>query len=507
MTIIDKFEQTVKKYPEKIAFIENEGKISFLDLQVDAKKLGTYLINNNIKINDIVAIFTKKSIKTIISILGIMYAGSTYVVLDPDSPYERIEKILSVVTPKIIIFDDSLKEEMKKEIRANFKTILIDINEMLNEEINEAIINNVKRQIISANPAYILFTSGSTGLPKGTVVTHNNVLAYIEWVSTEFKFNKNTIFGSQTPFYFSMSVTDVFSTLFTGATLYIIPKAYFSFPIQLIKGLNENKVNTIYWVPSAYAIIANLKVLDYVKIENLKLAMFAGEVMMSKILNYWMDHLPKVKYANLFGPTETTDICTYYVVKKKIPLTESVPIGYACKNLDVMLINDNKLVTTPNEIGELYCRGAFVASGYYNNEEKTKQTFVQNPLNKHFPEIVYRTGDLCKYNEKHELIYISRKDFQIKHHGYRIELGEIEVAINAMEKIKNAFCLYDEINDQIVLIYEGKLTSEEILSFIKTKLPSYMHPNRFENVKQMKYNQNGKIDRKFYKETLIKETK
>ena len=142
-----------------------------------------------------------------------------------------------------------------------------------------------------------------------------------------------------------------------------------------------------------------------------------------------------------------------------------------------------------------------------NNEEKTKQTFVQNPLNKHFPEIVYRTGDLCKYNEKHELIYISRKDFQIKHHGYRIELGEIEVAINAMEKIKNAFCLYDEINDQIVLIYEGKLTSEEILSFIKTKLPSYMHPNRFENVKQMKYNQNGKIDRKFYKETLIKETK
>ena len=136
MTIIDKFEQTVKKYPEKIAFIENEGKISFLDLQVDAKKLGTYLINNNIKINDIVAIFTKKSIKTIISILGIMYAGSTYVVLDPDSPYERIEKILSVVTPKIIIFDDSLKEEMKKEIRANFKTILIDINEMLNEEIN-----------------------------------------------------------------------------------------------------------------------------------------------------------------------------------------------------------------------------------------------------------------------------------------------------------------------------------------------------------------------------------
>ena len=168
-----------------------------------------------------------------------------------------------------------------------------------------------------------------------------------------------------------------------------------------------------------------------------------------------------------------------------------------------MLINEKGELALNDEIGELYCRGDFVAMGYYNNPEKTSEAFVQNPLNKNYPEIVYRTGDLCKYNKYGELIYISRRDFQIKHSGYRIELGEIETAVNSIEKIKNAFCLYNSKEDKIVLVYEGKITDSEIQTLLQKKLPYYMIPNAFEQIKQIKYNQNGKIDRAYYKEILI----
>ena len=503
MTIIEKFEQTVLKHKNKIAFIEDTRTVTFKEVKENSQKIGTFLLQDEIEINNVIGIFTKRSIKTIECMLGIMYAGCAYVVLDPDSPSERINKIINTVGLKYIIHDEALSEDDSNTFKKEFEIITINYNQIIQTPVLDFLIKRRTEKIISTNPAYILFTSGSTGIPKGTVVSHKNVITYIDWVSKEFKFKSQTIFGSQTPFYFSMSVTDIFSTLFCGCSFYIIPKSYFSFPIKLVEALNKYKVNTIYWVPSAYAIVMNLKVLDYVKIETLKLGLFAGEVMPTKVLNYWRDHLPKVKYANLFGPTETTDICTFYKVNRRFKLDEVIPIGKACHNLDVMLINEKGELASNDEIGELYCRGDFVAMGYYNNPEKTTEAFVQNPLNKNYPEIVYRTGDLCKYNKYGELIYISRKDFQIKHSGYRIELGEIEAAVNSIEKIKNAFCLYNSKEDKIVLVYEGKITDSELQTMLQKKLPHYMIPNVFEQIKQIKYNQNGKIDRAYYKEILI----
>ena len=174
---------------------------------------------------------------------------------------------------------------------------------------------------------YILFTSGSTGIPKGTILSHKAVLSYLSWFTEEFEINEETIFGNQTPLYFSMSVSDVLSTIFSGATLYLIPKTYFSFPIKLVDYINENKINTIYWVPSALGIVSNFKVFDVKQITTLKKVLFAGEVMPTKVLNYWMDNLPNVKYSNLYGPTETTDICTFYTVDRKFESNESLPIG------------------------------------------------------------------------------------------------------------------------------------------------------------------------------------
>jgi acyl-coenzyme A synthetase/AMP-(fatty) acid ligase len=373
------------------------------------------------------------------------------------------------------------------------------------EASDYGLLEDIRSSMIDTDPVYALFTSGSTGVPKGAVICHKNILSYIDWYSETFGINEKTVFGNQTPFYFSMSVSDVFSTLKCGATLHIIPKLCFSFPIKLMEFMKERKVNTIYWVPSALCIVANYEMFKYAELPDLKKILFAGEVMPTRQLNYWIKSMPDAMFANLFGPTETTDICTYYVVDREFADDEPLPMGHACNNCDVFVVDEQGNLVAPDideetgysPEGELYARGSFLAMGYYGNPEKTAEAFVQNPLNPYYPELVYKTGDLVKYNKYGELVYITRKDFQIKHMGYRIELGEIEAGAGTIQGIKSCACVYDAEVDKIVFVYEGKkLTDEEILASISARVPHYMVPNVVVRVKSMPHNQNGKIDRK-----------
>ena len=283
----------------------------------------------------------------------------------------------------------------------------------------------------------------------------------------------------------------------------MIPKTYFTFPIKLVEFLNERKINTIYWVPSALAIVSNWNVFDFARPEHLQKILFAGEVMPVKHLNYWRRYLPDCLYANLFGPTETTDICSFYVVDRDFADSDSLPIGRACDNCDTFLLTEEGTrASRAGEEGEIVVRGSFLADGYYNEPEKTAAVFTQNPLNTAFPERIYRTGDLARLNEKGEFIYISRKDFQIKRMGYRIELGEIEAAAGSIEKVKSAAALYDADTGRILVIYEGRIKdTDEVLQQTADKVPPYMRPDEVIRIKQMPYNANGKIDR----QRLLKE--
>lgn len=498
--ILEHLEETVLKYPSKIALADENRQVSFLSLMNNSQKIAGAL--KHLSRNSPVAIMTDRSAKCVEAMFAAVYAGCFYTVIDIDSPINRITEIFKTLKPQAVITDLAHLELAGRVYKGNTITVY---EQAIQAPADLRFIKGVRDRMVDADPLYVLFTSGSSGIPKGTVVSHRSVISYIDWVTGEFGFDDATVFGSQTPLYFSMSVTDLYSTMKCGCTYDIIPKALFSFPVKLIEHLNSRRVNTLYWVPSALAIAPNWDLFQYAMPEHLEKVLFAGEVMPTRHLNYWMSHLPECTYANLFGPTETTDICTFYVVDRSFDDSEILPIGKACDNCDVFLLTEDGRMANPGQEGELVVRGAFLADGYYNDPVKTAAAFCQNPLNTAYPDRIYRTGDLVRLNERGEYVYISRKDNQIKRMGYRIELGEVEAAANSMDSIRASAALYDSASKQLLLVCDARgAEAGSISEHLKDMLPDYMLPDRLISVDAMPYNANGKIDRSKLNEIYIK---
>lgn len=488
-TILDYVEKHAFQNPEKIAYVDSKNKISYKELIERAKALGSYLIEKN-EINRPVVIFLDKTVESMVAILGVLYSGNYYVYLDSSMPEERLLKIEEMLDSPLYISNEKRFKRFNKDF--------IDIEDSFLKD--EEILAEVRAKLVDTNPMYILFTSGSTGNPKGVVVSHRACLSYLNWLTEEFKYDEETVFGNQTELYFSMSLSDAICNLKVGGKCVLIPKSNFIFLKNLFTLLNEEKVNTLYWVPSAYSILKNFNALENYKLEHVENVLFAGEVMPVKVLNYLRKNLPDASFTNMFGPSETVDICTFYRVDRSFKETETLPIGKACPNLNYYILDEEE---KESKEGELCISGSFLASGYFRNTEKTNEAFVQNPLNDKYLETIYKTGDLVRLNDFGELEFISRKDFQIKHLGYRIELGEIETILNSIEEIKTGVVLYE--NSEIIAFYEGEIEKEEVLTYLKNHLQHYMIPSNVYKLDKMLYNQNGKKDRKALKKLLIKE--
>ena len=485
-SVLEYLEATLKEKKDNIAFVDDTSSITFDQLGTSAKKIASTI--DAFK-KPIVLLFDQNT-KQVISMIASLYMGGFYTILDPKMPVDRMKSIIETLKSEILIYEDKYSN-ISKELNVS-KSYLYD--SVLENEIDLEKLNQIRKTMIDTDLCYSIFTSGSTGTPKGVVVSHRALINYIEWFDNEFNMSECKNYGAQMPFYFSASVSSFYSCLKSGFTYYIIPKSYFVFPINLVKYLNDNKIDTVYWVPSALQIFRNFDVFKYDKPNYLKKILFAGEVMPTIVLNYLIEYLGEdIVYANLFGPTETVDICTYYTVNRKFQNHETLPIGVHCDNCNTFILDENNKES--NE-GELCVRGGFLASGYYNMPDKTAKVFTQNPLNNSYPELIYRTGDRVKINEYGEYDYLGRIDFQIKHMGYRIELQEIEAAILSLESIKSAVVVYD---NAIILIYTGKAKEEDIFDACKKRLPRYMFPNKIIKVREMKYNGNGKIDRGYYK--------
>ena len=493
--ILEYLEKTARRLPEKTALADDKLSLTFNQWVQQAESIGTSIAQaTNSTIRRAVLVFVDRRIEGLVGAMGIVESGNFYVPIDCKMPYERVRLIAEVCKPIAAVA--TTEADMKTLDQIEFTSPRFLYNEAKEHPADDEVLAKIREQMIDLDPVYSIFTSGSTGVPKGVVISHRGMIDLADWLVETFEFTDKDALGNQTPFYFDGSVKDICICLKSGAALNVIGKKYFTFTKHLMPFLNERRITAILWATSAIVMVGNSDILNVALPEHLRLVTFAGEAMPAKQLRSWQEKLPNVRFVNLYGPTEITVDCTYFDVTRQYADDEYIPIGKACRNMQVLVLKDDDTEAAAGEVGELCVRGSGVALGYYGNRTKTDEAFVQNPLNPLYNDIIYRTGDLVKPDINGDLVFVSRKDFQVKHKGNRIELGEIEVAVNAIEGVTNAACIFDQVQDKLVLYYttaDGQPMN--IINLVKERIPVYMFPEVVNHLAQMPYNLNGKIDR------------
>lgn len=501
--VLEYLESAAAQKPDKTAYANEETGLTFREVLLLARAIGTFLSLEKIY-KEPVIVFMKKHPDAIAAFYGILYGGNYYVPLDEEMPKERIQLIFQKLNPRAVICDLSTKDLIPTLGQGKIYLYSDIIKTVPREEV----LLSIREKAIDTDPIYIVFTSGSTGIPKGVIACHRSVIDYIESLSEVLKFNENTVFGNQTPLYVDACLKELYPTLKFGATTYLIPKSLFRFPVKLVEFLNLYKINTVCWVVSALTMISSFDTLDKLIPRYLHTIAFGSEVFPIKQFNLWKKALPDARYFNLYGPTEATGMSCYYHVDRDFRTEEAMPIGKPFRNTEILLLDEKNQIPAPGDPGEICIRGTALTLGYYGDFTRTQEVFTQNPLNQSYPELIYRTGDMGKYNAQGELLFLSRRDNQIKHMGHRIELGEIENGVNNLDGIKSACCLFDNDKKKIVLYYTGSLTASEIINGLKEKLPRYMLPNVIEVLEEIPLTPNGKINRVLllerYKKSYLK---
>ena len=480
--------EIVKKVPDKTAYSDGTVSLTFREVYAQSRSVGSFLYKKGIYKKPVV-VFMQRAPREIAAFFGVIIGGDFYVPVDEEMPAGRIQLILDNVKSPLVICDETTAEKAKAFDLKGGEIVLYD--DMIGIGIEDEALERIYRSAVDTDPIYIVFTSGSTGVPKGVAACHRSVIDYIEQLSEVLAFDGNTVFGSQTPLYFDACLKELYPTLKFGATTYLIPRSCFSFPVALVEYLNRYQINTICWVVSALTMVSAFDTFQTVKPEYLRTVAFGSEVFPIKQFRRWREALPEATFTNLYGPTECTGMCCYYRVEREFADDEAIPIGRPFENREVLLLTADGRLAGEGEEGEI----CVLTLGYYNDPVRTAEAFVQNPLNTAYPELIYRTGDIGRRNEKGELAFVSRKDFQIKHMGHRIELGEIEVNVDMLPEIRMSACIYDTKKGKIVLYFVGDISEKELTAALKTKLPRYMLPNRIFRIESMPLTANGKIDR------------
>lgn len=517
-------EETANRCPDREAVVSKDGSITYAELNTKSTQISQALMELGVEKGDRIALLLNKSIEAIICIFGILKAGAIYVPIDPLAPVSRAKYIINNCKINLLI---TSKEAIEKNIHdlgkdISLKNILLikgHTQQFEQENTNlhflswENVIHDCAESyrqpnIPDAAPAYILHTSGSTGVPKGVVISHLNALTFVNMAADFFEITENDRLCSHSPLHFDLSVFDIYVAVKNAAAIVLVPELLSIFPMKLAQFIADEKISVWNSVASALSLLADRGKLERFQFDNLRCVLFSGDVLPVKYLRQLMNRMPITNFFNIYGQTEANSSTFYHV--KEIPDDNlwKIPIGKAFPNFEVFVLNDNNEKTSPGETGELYVSGSTVALGYWGMEEKTSEAFVLDPRSPWSRSRVYKTGDLVTVDDEGNHIYIGRRDQQVKSRGYRIQLNEIEVTMNSHTEIKEAVvvAIPDEIIGNRIISYVSpvngtELTEIDILDYCSMFLPNYMLPEKINLMSELPKTPTGKTDRKLLKET------
>lgn len=497
------FYQIAEKHQNRIALKYHKGEsYTYVDINKRSNQLANYLLQNNISKGDVVGILNNKSFDAYSLMLACVKIGAIYTNFDFTNPWLRISKIIANCQPKIV-FNDHEDSNLVDDIKKHYDFKIIDLfsNSFLSQisKLDDTDLVSYTNSITGSEPLYIMFTSGSTGFPKGALMSHGNVLNFISWGQATFEVSPEDVFTNANPIYFDNSVFDFYTSLFSGACLVPLSTETVKDSRALVTAVNETKCTIWFSVPSLLVYLLTTKVLKSTDFISLSRIAFGGEGFSKPKLKQLYDLFGKrIQLYNVYGPTECTCICSSYLIGEKDfdNLNELAPLGHMAPNFgfEILPFDENNV-----HYGELALTGPNVGLGYYNDEERTSRSFVQNPT-KPFSQRMYKTGDLVEKRDDGYVYFKGRVDNQIKHMGYRIELEEVESAINSLKYINEAGVIYRKINTDLGFIaafvsVNDLKTELEIAADLEKILPLYMQPKKISILEVLPKNRNGKIDR------------
>ncbi|ATP39510.1 thioester reductase [Solibacillus sp. R5-41] len=500
-TILSKFKQVVSKQGNSIALKERNRQLTYLDLDSESNKIANYLISNGLKTGDFVAIYLKRSIDTVISLLGIIKAGGVYVSLDPTHPNDRNNYIIEDINTSFIISNmDSLQKTKGLQLKTSINILLLeDLKTNFVPERFEYVSDSID------DVCYTIFTSGTTGKPKGTLIRQQGVVNLVHYMQENWQVNEHDKILQFATYSFDASVLDTFLSLLTGSLLYLIDDEERMAESNFLDVVKNEEITVIPVLPTVFfnRIVNHLTEDNSNLFASVKLVGVGGELLTGDLARKFKSSFcGETRFFNLYGPTEITVMATAYEVPKDLPSdVYSVPIGKQLPGNKIYIVNEDGKACEENEVGELWIASVGISLGYLNNSEKTEEVFIKNPFDPDLYEgIVYRSGDLVKKLKDGNVEFVSRMDTQVKIRGHRIEIAEIETKMNEIESVENVVVVVEkEDGDQILKAFftsnkQVDLTS--IIDALKTDLPSYMLPTKLRQLADIPFAPTGKVDRK-----------